>query len=151
MPKNDGITSKTGLNGRGPGEKAGPFSRACTATCSAPASWRFCAAGTPAIPARPGAEQGGARQLRFDDCMPHASSAGARGPGVVILGHVRVWAGAKDVRSHKAGETVLDVWLDLFGRYQKVLHSALDSLDNLNRPDGGLPPRRKAWRPKGGI
>ncbi len=34
----------------------------------------------------------------------------------------------------KAGEAVLDVWLDLFGRYQKVLHSALDSLDNLNRP-----------------
>lgn len=34
----------------------------------------------------------------------------------------------------KAGEAVLDVWLELFGRYQKVLHSALDSLDNLNRP-----------------
>ncbi|HEV8573087.1 MAG TPA: helix-turn-helix transcriptional regulator [Dehalococcoidia bacterium] len=37
----------------------------------------------------------------------------------------------------KAGEAVLDVWLDLFGRYQKVLHSALDSLDNLNRPADG--------------
>lgn len=35
----------------------------------------------------------------------------------------------------KAGEAVLDVWLDLFGRYQKVLHSALDSLENLNRPN----------------
>lgn len=35
----------------------------------------------------------------------------------------------------KAGEAVLDVWLDLFGRYQKVLHSALDSLENLNRPE----------------
>jgi poly-beta-hydroxybutyrate-responsive repressor len=34
----------------------------------------------------------------------------------------------------KAGEAVLDVWLDLFGRYQKVLHSALDSLENFNRP-----------------
>lgn len=34
----------------------------------------------------------------------------------------------------KAGETMLDVWMELFGRYQKVLHSALDSLDNLNRP-----------------
>ena len=34
----------------------------------------------------------------------------------------------------KAGEAMLDVWLELFGRYQKVLHSALDSLDNLNRP-----------------
>ncbi len=30
----------------------------------------------------------------------------------------------------KAGETVLDLWVDLFGRYQKVLNSALDSLDN---------------------
>ena len=46
-----------------------------------------------------------------------------------------------------AGETFLDLWLDLFGRYQKVLHSALDSLDNFDRtakggaapgsPDGG--------------
>jgi PadR family transcriptional regulator, regulatory protein PadR len=35
----------------------------------------------------------------------------------------------------KAGETMLELWLDLFGRYQRVLHSALDSLDNLNRPD----------------
>ncbi len=33
----------------------------------------------------------------------------------------------------KAGETFLDVWLDLFGRYQKILHSALDSLENLDR------------------
>jgi poly-beta-hydroxybutyrate-responsive repressor len=38
----------------------------------------------------------------------------------------------------KAGETFLDLWLDLFGRYQKVLHSALDSLENLDRTaDGG--------------
>lgn len=34
----------------------------------------------------------------------------------------------------KAGEAMLDLWLDVFGRYQKVLHSALDSLDNLNHP-----------------
>jgi PadR family transcriptional regulator PadR len=39
----------------------------------------------------------------------------------------------------KAGETMLDLWLDLFGRYQRVLHSALDSLDNLNRPDAVRP------------
>lgn len=32
-----------------------------------------------------------------------------------------------------AGEAFLDVWLDLFGRYQKILHSALDSLENLDR------------------
>ena len=30
----------------------------------------------------------------------------------------------------KAGETFLDLWLDIFGRYQRVLHTALDSLDN---------------------
>jgi poly-beta-hydroxybutyrate-responsive repressor len=33
----------------------------------------------------------------------------------------------------RAGETFLELWLDLFGRYQKVLHSALDSLENLDR------------------
>ena len=36
-----------------------------------------------------------------------------------------------------AGEAMLDIWVELFGRYQKVLHSALDSLDNLNRPVDG--------------
>ena len=36
----------------------------------------------------------------------------------------------------KAGQAFLDLWLDLFGRYQKILHCALDSLDNLGRsPD----------------
>lgn len=40
----------------------------------------------------------------------------------------------------KAGEAFLDLWLDLFGRYQSILHSALDSLDNLQRrPDGQRP------------
>ena len=40
-----------------------------------------------------------------------------------------------------AGETFLDLWLDLFGRYQKILHSALDSLDNFDRTaDGGAAP-----------
>ncbi len=52
----------------------------------------------------------------------------------------------------KAGETFLELWLDLFGRYQKVLQSAIESLDNFNRPpdhesdgqDGpGSPQRRK--------
>jgi PadR family transcriptional regulator PadR len=39
----------------------------------------------------------------------------------------------------KAGEAMLDVWMDVFGRYQRVLHSALDSLDNLSRPDDARP------------
>lgn len=30
----------------------------------------------------------------------------------------------------KSGETFLDLWLDIFGRYQKILQSALNSLDN---------------------
>src|SRR3990172_4213338 len=33
----------------------------------------------------------------------------------------------------KAGDTFLNLWLDLFGRYQQILQSALDSLDNLDR------------------
>lgn len=36
----------------------------------------------------------------------------------------------------KAGETFLDLWLDVFGRYQRILHSALDSLENRERPVG---------------
>jgi poly-beta-hydroxybutyrate-responsive repressor len=49
----------------------------------------------------------------------------------------------------RAGETFLDLWLDLFGRYQKVLHSALDSLENLDRtPDGGAVSGAPSRRPK---
>lgn len=33
----------------------------------------------------------------------------------------------------KAGETFLDIWIDLFGRYQKVLHSALDKFENFDQ------------------
>ena len=34
----------------------------------------------------------------------------------------------------KSGETFLDLWMDVFNRYQKILQSAIDSLDN--RKDG---------------
>jgi PadR family transcriptional regulator PadR len=34
----------------------------------------------------------------------------------------------------KAGETFLDLWYEMFGRYQKVLQSAWNSLDNSSRP-----------------
>ena len=34
----------------------------------------------------------------------------------------------------KAGETFLDIWIDLFGRYQKVLNSALDKFENFDQP-----------------
>ncbi len=33
----------------------------------------------------------------------------------------------------KAGEAFLDLWLDLFGRYQRILQSALSSLENLGQ------------------
>jgi poly-beta-hydroxybutyrate-responsive repressor len=33
----------------------------------------------------------------------------------------------------KAGETFLDLWYEMFGRYQKVLQSAWNSLDNPSR------------------
>ncbi len=43
----------------------------------------------------------------------------------------------------KSGEAFLNLWADLFSRYQNILRSALDSLDNLDRgPDGRQPPAR---------
>ena len=33
----------------------------------------------------------------------------------------------------KTGETFLDLWTEMFGKYQKVLQSALNSLDNSHR------------------
>lgn len=39
----------------------------------------------------------------------------------------------------KSGETFLDLWLDIFGRYQKILQSALNSLDNLGDSAKGEP------------
>lgn len=44
----------------------------------------------------------------------------------------------------KAGEAFLDLWLDIFGRYQRILHSALDSLDNPDRtPENGTKASRE--------
>lgn len=38
----------------------------------------------------------------------------------------------------KAGEVSLNLWLEIFGRYQRILQSAWDSLDNLDRtPENG--------------
>lgn len=53
----------------------------------------------------------------------------------------------------QAGETFLELCLDVFGRYQKILQSALDSLDNLaesakrgpdNPQDGPAARRRRS-------
>ena len=40
----------------------------------------------------------------------------------------------------KAGETFLDLWYEIFGKYQKVLQSAWESLENRD----GIRPLRKA-------
>src|SRR5574341_539601 len=50
----------------------------------------------------------------------------------------------------KAGEVSLNLWLDIFGRYQRILHTALDSLDNSGRTaDNGTEasPERTPGRP----
>jgi len=47
----------------------------------------------------------------------------------------------------KAGETFLNLWLDLFGRYQSILHSALNSLDNSERGPGGERPSEQEQPP----
>ncbi len=44
----------------------------------------------------------------------------------------------------KAGETFLDLFLDVFTRYQKILQSALDSLDNLDSNAGSGASNSKA-------
>src|SRR2546428_7849784 len=38
----------------------------------------------------------------------------------------------------KAGETFLDIWIDLFGRYQKVLNSALDKFENFDQSEDNV-------------
>ena len=50
----------------------------------------------------------------------------------------------------KAGETFLDLWLDLFGRYQQILHSALDSLENLDRSPASQDPAVAEQQRSGG-
>jgi len=49
----------------------------------------------------------------------------------------------------KAGEVSLNLWLDIFGRYQRILQSTWDSLDNRERtPENGTkaPPERAPGR-----
>jgi len=53
----------------------------------------------------------------------------------------------------KAGQVTLDLWLEVFGKYQSILNSALDSLDNRSRTpengteaSGGRTPGRAAAR-----
>lgn len=51
----------------------------------------------------------------------------------------------------KAGEAFLDLWLDLFGRYQRMLRSALNSLENLGgEPQDGAAPGEQEISSQGG-
>ena len=87
------------------------------------------------LPARPGTEQGRPRRFRLDNCVPHApptSSAPASSRPSGILRSPGPRAGC--TRSPRPARRSWISGCDLFGRYQKVLHSALDSLENLNRP-----------------
>jgi len=51
----------------------------------------------------------------------------------------------------KAGETFLDLWYEMFGKYQKVLQSAWNSLDNSSRTshEDGEPAGADAATPPG--
>jgi len=52
----------------------------------------------------------------------------------------------------KAGEAFLDVWMEMFTRYQKVLNSALEKLDNFDpNPDNGTEavPAKDSTRKRG--
>ena len=135
MPKNDGITSKTGVNGRGPGEKASPFSPRLHGDLLSSSLLAFLrrwnAYGYQLVQ-----ELGKAGLASFDSTTVYRTLRQLERAGLVSS----FWdtsASGPARRMYaltKTGEAVLDVWLDLFGRYQKVLHSARDSLDNLNRP-----------------
>jgi len=137
MPKNTETTSETntaGVNGRGP-DKALPFSPRLHGDLLSSSLLAFLrrwnAYGYQLVQ-----ELGKAGLASFDSTTVYRTLRQLERAGLVSS----FWdtsASGPARRMYaltKAGEAVLDVWLELFGRYQKVLHSALDSLDNLNRP-----------------
>jgi PadR family transcriptional regulator, regulatory protein PadR len=153
MPKNDGITPKTGVNGRGPGEKASPFSPRLHGDLLSSSLLaylrRWNAYGYQLVQ-----ELTKAGLASFDSTTVYRTLRQLERAGLVSS----FWDTSESGPARrmyaltKAGEAVLDVWLDLFGRYQKVLHSALDSLDNLNRPDAEHPSETEGVEePKGSI
>jgi PadR family transcriptional regulator, regulatory protein PadR len=153
MPKKNEITSKTGVNGRGPDNKANPFSPRLHGDLLSSSLLAFLrrwnAYGYQLVQ-----ELSKAGLASFDSTTVYRTLRQLERAGLVSS----FWDTSESGPARrmyaltKAGEAVLDVWLDLFGRYQKVLHSALDSLDNLNRPDAELPSKTEGVEePKGRI
>lgn len=153
MPKNNETTSKTGVNGRGPNDKATPFSPRLHGDLLSSSLLAFLrrwnAYGYQLVQ-----ELTKAGLANFDSTTVYRTLRQLERAGLVSS----FWDTSESGPARrmyaltKAGEAVLDVWLELFGRYQKVLHSALDSLDNLNRPDDELPDEAEgAEEPKGRI
>ena len=153
MRKNNETTSKMGVNGRGTGAKASPFSPRLHGDMLSSSLLAFLrrwnAYGYQLVQ-----ELSKAGLASFDSTTVYRTLRQLERAGLVSS----FWDTSESGPARrmyaltKAGEAVLDVWLDLFGRYQKVLHSALDSLDNLNRPGDGLPSEAEdAEEPKGRI
>jgi PadR family transcriptional regulator PadR len=153
MPKKRETTAETALNGRGPGEKASAFSPRLHGDLLSSSLLAFLrrwnAYGYQLVQ-----ELSKAGLANFDSTTVYRTLRQLERAGLVSS----FWDTSESGPARrmyaltKAGEAVLDVWLELFGRYQKVLHSALDSLDNLNRPDDGLPSEAEdAEEPKGRI
>ena len=153
MPKSNETKSETGVNGRGPGAKASPFSPRLHGDLLSSSLLAFLrrwnAYGYQLVQ-----ELSKAGLASFDSTTVYRTLRQLERAGLVSS----FWDTSESGPARrmyaltKAGEAVLDVWLDLFGRYQKVLHSALDSLDNLNRPDAEFPSEPEGVEePKGRI
>jgi len=151
MPKNGETTSEASVNGRGPNDKATPFSPRLHGDLLSSSLLAFLrrwnAYGYQLVQ-----ELSKAGLASFDSTTVYRTLRQLERAGLVSS----FWDTSESGPARrmyaltKAGEAVLDVWLELFGRYQKVLHSALDSLDNLNRPDADLPSEAQgAKEPKG--
>jgi len=153
MAKNNETTSEAGVNGRGSNNKATPFSPRLHGDLLSSSLLAFLrrwnAYGYQLVQ-----ELCKAGLASFDSTTVYRTLRQLERAGLVSS----FWDTSESGPARrmyaltKAGEAVLDVWLELFGRYQKVLHSALDSLDNLNRPDAELPSEVEgAQEPKGRI
>jgi PadR family transcriptional regulator, regulatory protein PadR len=152
MTKNSRTTGKTELNGRGPDAKIAPFSPRLHGDLLSSSLLAFLrrwnAYGYQLVQ-----ELSKAGLASFDSTTVYRTLRQLERAGLVSS----FWDTSESGPARrmyaltKAGEAVLDVWLDLFGRYQKVLHSALDSLDNLNRPEDELTDEEGSPEPKGRI
>jgi len=152
MPKKDESVAKAGVNGRDPDDKAAPFSPRLHGDLLSSSLLAFLrrwnAYGYQLVQ-----ELSKAGLASFDSTTVYRTLRQLERAGLVSS----FWDTSESGPARrmyaltKAGEAVLDVWLELFGRYQKLLHSALDSLDNLNRPEAEMPIAEGAEELKGRI